>query len=206
MQYLYWDMGLNFFFILVIGYTGTPERLSIDRPRHSLFSLTNCVQVLVAFSLQLIGQISAIGIYTAVEPDYYTRYGGMENAIENYHSLGWFPNGKLESDVMFLFVNNVYVAMMLAFNIAQPWRKPFYTNLPLMISVVVTLFYNQVLLLWEGGTWSEFEINYLPSFRIRVVLLLTSWAFSAVIFINQKIVMEPFSNYLVKKYPQKKWL
>lgn len=63
LQYLYWDLVLNFFFIVFIGYTKTAEKLSVDRPRSSLFGLTNLGQMIIAFGIQVAGQISIIAIF-----------------------------------------------------------------------------------------------------------------------------------------------
>jgi hypothetical protein len=59
-QYLYWDLAGNFFFFLTFGYTGTVEKLTKERPNSSLFSITNIVQVLSMFLIQLIGQVCMI--------------------------------------------------------------------------------------------------------------------------------------------------
>lgn len=59
-QYLYWDLGGNFFFFLTFGYTGTVKTLSKHVPNNSLFCLTNVFQVVFMFIIQLIGQISMI--------------------------------------------------------------------------------------------------------------------------------------------------
>jgi magnesium-transporting ATPase (P-type) len=93
MQYLYWDLILNFFFIVFVGYTATAKKLSIERPRSSLFSFTNLFQMMSAFALQLAGQISIIAIYQLVEADYYYSNGGMGNAIETYAKEKVFTGG-----------------------------------------------------------------------------------------------------------------
>lgn len=54
-QYMYWDMGCNFFFIILVGYTATADNLSIERPSNSLFCFSNLFQVLFAFILVVIG-------------------------------------------------------------------------------------------------------------------------------------------------------
>lgn len=78
-QYLYWDVCLNFFLILFIGYTGTADKLSIQRPRNSLFSLTNTVQIIIMFILQFAGQICSILLFEYTDPTYYADFGGIEN-------------------------------------------------------------------------------------------------------------------------------
>ena len=62
-HYLYWDLVLNFGYILFIGNTATSKELSVDRPRSSLFCFTNLFQMVFAFAVQVAGQISWIAIY-----------------------------------------------------------------------------------------------------------------------------------------------
>lgn len=70
-QFLYWDLCMNFFLILFIGYTKTSDKLSIEKPRNSLFSFTNLLQMMIMFGIQFAGQIVSIIIFMEVEPDYY---------------------------------------------------------------------------------------------------------------------------------------
>jgi cation-transporting P-type ATPase 13A2 len=63
LQYLYWDLCLNFFFIVFIGNTQTAEKLTPERPRSSLFCFTNLLQMIIIFAIQLAGQISIIAIF-----------------------------------------------------------------------------------------------------------------------------------------------
>jgi cation-transporting ATPase 13A3/4/5 len=62
-QYLYWDLCLNFLFIIFVGYTGTADSLSIEKPRNSLFSFTNLFQMIITFGLQICGQIIMIVVF-----------------------------------------------------------------------------------------------------------------------------------------------
>lgn len=57
LQYLYWDIFCNFLFFLTIGYTKTADKLSVSRPNGSLFAVSNLVQVLLIFGIQLMGQL-----------------------------------------------------------------------------------------------------------------------------------------------------
>ena len=59
-HYLYWDIGCNFFFIIFVGYTATSQKLSIAIPNNSLLCVTNLFQVLFAFGINILGQISMI--------------------------------------------------------------------------------------------------------------------------------------------------
>ncbi len=63
LQYLYWDLCLNFAFIVFIGNTRTADTLTPDRPRSSLFCFTNLFQMIIVFGIQAAGQISMIAIF-----------------------------------------------------------------------------------------------------------------------------------------------
>lgn len=87
-NYLYWDIVCNFFFIVVIGYTATAEKLSIEKPNNSLFCLTNMVQILIAFGLQVLGQIMMIVAISGTfsEQMNYFSIGGTEVNTVKYLS------------------------------------------------------------------------------------------------------------------------
>lgn len=205
-QYLYWDLCLNFFFIVFIGYTRTAAELSIEKPRSSLFSLTNLMTMLTTFGIQVAGQISFIAIFQAANSEYYWANGGMDNAITTYESEEGFFLG-LEANILFVFVNNIYVVTMIAFNIAKPWREYFFTNLPLMIAIVLTLMYNQFLIFWSDASWVEFHASdYVPDYTMRWIVFGASWGFGLVIFVNKKLILDPLSDKLIKAYPHVHWL
>ena len=62
LQFLYWDLGCNFFFFLTIGYTASEDKLSKLIPSDSLFSLSNVLCVTIMFALQLTCQIISLVI------------------------------------------------------------------------------------------------------------------------------------------------
>ena len=76
-----------------------------------------------------------------------------------------------------------------------------------MIVIILTLLYNHILIFWTDGSLADLAAaDYMPSYRMRWITFGVSWAYSIVILVNQKLIMEPLSNWLVKKYPQYKWL
>lgn len=85
-DYLYWDIFCNFFFIVVIGYTATEDKLSIDKPNNSLFCFTNLAQVMIVFGIQVLGQISMILTLSGAfnETLNYANIGGMEFNKQKY--------------------------------------------------------------------------------------------------------------------------
>jgi hypothetical protein len=133
--------------------------------------------------------------------------GGMDNAKINYDDAGSSFVPGLESNILYIFTNNIYVITMVAYNISKPWREGFYTNLPLMIMIGLALLYNHIILFWAEGTWVLlFDSKWLPDYNSRWVIFGASWGFGLIIYFLQKVVFEPTSNWLVKKYPQHKWL
>ena len=205
-QYLQWDL-YNFAFILVIGYTATATKLTVQRPRGSLFCFTNLLQVLVAFLIQVAGQISVIALYERVNYEVYWSLGGMQNSIAAFEASGDFSKFLLEGDTVFLFVNNIYLSLMLTFSIAKPWRAYFFTNIPLMVIIAFVVFWNIFIILYSTPNLNALllESNF-PTMTIRWAIFAFSVGFSILIYVNQKLILEPLSAYLIKKYPHKKWL
>ena len=85
-HFLFWDIGCNFFFIVFVGYTATTKKLSLAIPNNSLFCFTNLFQVLAAFFLNVVGQISVIlalsGLFATATD--YANTGGIQNAKALY--------------------------------------------------------------------------------------------------------------------------
>lgn len=155
------------------------------------------------------GQILIIVAYATIfnENNFYDFFGGMDNAIKRYDDAGEeFVNDTPECNAVFYFINPIYTLGSLAFIIAYPWRKPFYTNVLLMIVVVLTLGYSTIMVIFPEASWDQFLITYLPSRRFRGYIIGISYAFGLFLYFNQKLIMEPLSAYLVKKYPHLTWL
>jgi len=89
-EYMYWDIGCNFFFILFVGYTATADKLSIERPSNSLFCFSNLFQVMFSFALNVIGQICMVlalsGAFSSVVS--YSVNGGFDVNLAAYLSNG----------------------------------------------------------------------------------------------------------------------
>ena len=75
-QYLFWDIGCNLFFFLLVGRIGSASELTKDRPNATLFSVSNLSYVIVMVILQAVGQMSVIlalsGVF-AEENNYFEK-------------------------------------------------------------------------------------------------------------------------------------
>lgn len=90
---------------------------------------------------------------------------------------------------MFVFVNNIYLVSVLSFNISHPWRKEFYTNVPLVLAALLAFAYNIVMTLWSDADWDIFKLKHLVSFEVRLYLMIASVSFSIFIYVSQKCVL-----------------
>lgn len=149
LEYLYWDLGCNFFFFLTIGYTPCATTLSVLRPNDRLFSFSNMFCVLVAFLIQMAGQFLVIillagnTIFTSIL-QYYT-YAGTDVNLAAYLATGDWNTASYEVQSIFMFSNFMYIFTVLAFTIGAPWKRPFFFN-PFFLLVLVLIFTYSVLI------------------------------------------------------------
>ena len=95
---------------------------------------------------------------------------------------------------------------VLAFNISKPWRKEFFTNIPLVLIAVLVLVFNILMSLFDWADWSEFELIHLQKDDVRYFLLLESLCFAVFLYVAQKCVLEPLTFRLARKYERKSWI
>lgn len=59
-----------------------------------------------------------------------------------------FVTNCFENNILFLYVNFIYIFTLLAFSISKPWRKEFYSNVPFTILLVLVLALSSVLVVF----------------------------------------------------------
>lgn len=111
-----------------------------------------------------------------------------------------------ETNILFLFTNFMYIFSLLAFSIAKPWRKNFWTNLPFMIVLFIAFTYCVLITVVPDSRLVVFEISWMGSERLNGFILGISILFSVFIYSVQKFIFEPGSVWLKEKYPEKTWL
>ena len=94
------------------------------------------------FVIQVGGHILAILIFIWVDEEYYYKYGGFEVNKEYYEENEDFRLDGVEGSIIFVFANNIYLFSVLAFNISRPWRREFWTNIPLVVISILVLVFN----------------------------------------------------------------
>lgn len=207
-HYLYWDIGCNFFFIVVFGFTATANKLSAAIPNNSLFCFTNLFQILFYFGVNVIGQVSMVlalaGKFNSTIN--YDTVGGMTVNSERYTAEeGWLVDSP-EGNILFLFSNFLYLATLCAFSIGAPWRKPFFTNIPFMIVLVIITTYTVLIVVVPASRLEGFNIAYIDDGQLRGFILGIAILFGVSVFTIQKFIWEPLAIWLRENYPDKKWL
>lgn len=188
LHYLYWDIGCNFFFIVFVGYTSTSQRLSVAIPNNSLLCVTNMFQVLFAFGINVIGQISmilAISGPFAVETDY-ANTGGVDNGRAYYLAEEDFNLESPEVNVLFLFSNFMYLFTLLAFNIGEPWRRNIFTNIPFMGVFVFIIIYTILIVFVPDTRIPDFFLIHIHSTNLEGFILGMGLLFGLAIYLLQK--------------------
>jgi len=113
----------------------------------------------------------------------------------------------VEANAIFIFVNNLYLFTALAFNISRPWRKEAFTNPPLIIVTLLGVAYNTLIAVVSASRLGVFELSNMPDERnLALTIYLGGLGLSLFLYINQKCIMEPLSERLIKNHPDKKWL
>jgi hypothetical protein len=83
----------------------------------------------------------------------------------------------------------MYIFSLLAFSIAKPWRKNFWTNLPFMIVLFIVFTYCVLLTVVPESRWDEFDVSFMISERLNGFILGISILFSAFIYGVQKFIL-----------------
>ena len=190
LHYLYWDIGCNFFFIVVFGFTAPADKLSVAIPNNSLFCFTNLFSVLFFFGINVLGQVSMLLAFSGVFNDTigYTSIAGMDNNRAIYiENEGWSQDSP-EANILFLFSNFLYLFTMIAFSIGAPWRKPFFTNIPFMIVFVVIITYTILIVVVPGARLDAFQIGYISDSGLSWFILGIGLLFGIVFFFIQKFI------------------
>lgn len=100
----------------------------------------------------------------------------------------------------------MYIFTLIAFTIGQPWKKPFFTNLPFMIVLFISITYSIIIVMVPAARIPIFNVEYMNYDNINGFVLGMALGFGLFIFILQKAILEPFSLWLRMKYPEKTWL
>ena len=83
----------------------------------------------------------------------------------------------------------MYIASLLAFSLAKPWRKDFWTNLPFMIVLVIVLSYSFLMTVAPETRLGLFQMSWMKSDVLNGYVLAVSMTFSFFIYWTQKFIL-----------------
>jgi len=149
-QFLYIDLVALVPLSIVQAWTGSYEKLSNDVPTATLFYFPVLASVIVSSMIQAAFQ--AYFFYNVQKQPFYEPIDPSEFVFGNAAPC-------FEGTVLFMIANTQYLVTCLAFSVAKPFRKPFWTNSPFLICVIVLVFVDTALVfvpfdnafgLWAG--------------------------------------------------------
>ena len=140
MQFLWQDLCIIVPIFVTMSYTGPHEELSIDLPPDSLFSSSCLISVFGQISLQFLGQLALLFIL---------KQRAFFVPAEKYRPDPLeFNFQAMENGTLFAFSSLLIIASIIAFSIGKPFRKPWYTNFPFSIAVILSFVALCGLFLW----------------------------------------------------------
>ncbi|XP_033763679.1 probable cation-transporting ATPase 13A3 isoform X1 [Pecten maximus] len=162
-QFLYVDLVITTSIAIFMGYTKPTLVLSPKRPPGSLVKLSNLLSIIVHVVLVALVQVGAL--FYLKSQSWYTRALPSHDA-EN--TKCW------ETTTIFLVSSYLYMAVAFCFSRGPPYRKPIYTNIPYLITLVsLVSFSTMMLLLAPHPILNFFGIMPLweKSFDFRLLML-----------------------------------
>lgn len=148
-QFLYIDIFLIIPFCLFMGNTKSYPRLSRELPQQSLLNLPVLFSILGHF-LIVIGLQIAIFWVLSLQSWFVPLDPSLDpDDVKNIECM--------ENTTLFLFGNFQYVGSVLAFSVSKPFRKPIYTNIPLLLIFIVIMAMNSFVVVFSHGFfWKAF--------------------------------------------------
>ncbi|KAL4220880.1 hypothetical protein ACF0H5_019146 [Mactra antiquata] len=143
-QFLYIDLCITTVIAILMGYTGAYERLVVRRPEGSLVKANNLLSILLQVVCAAIFQTAALLYlksqtwYEQVEPE-----GGEMKVC-------W------EGTVIFLSSSFQYIVVAFCYSKGPPFRKPIYTNVPFLISLLILTGFSVLLVMSPWKPLQEF--------------------------------------------------
>ena len=93
-----------------------------------------------------------------------------------------------ETNILFLFVNFIYLTTLVAFTLGQPWKKSVYTNKIFMVILTVVLTFTIVIVLVPEAGLLGFKMVFINDIGMNGFVLGLAFFFSLAIFIFQKAI------------------
>ena len=182
-QYLIQDLLFTTVLAGVMGFTGPAKKLNKQRPPARLMSLGIWLPVLAQFLTVAVFQLAALGLLRS--QSWYTQFDPTPDGQENRDTTCFSrtmvntPRCSMsyENSTVFLLSLGQFLITALVFNKGPPHRQPLYTNVWLLLAIIVQTLFLVYLILSPGGNGVTSTFSGLvpfPSseFRWKLLVLL----------------------------------
>jgi len=159
-EFLWIDLFIVMPLAFVSEWTGPYERLTKRRPVATLMGWNVITSLLAQNLINIFFQLLAIGLLT--QQDWYTP---LEIEAHSDNSQCY------EVTTIFLFSNFQYITSVFAYSVGKPFRQPFYTNIPYVVTLVLMTAVNLVLLLYPPDFINEWFLMLDMPQDFRLLLL-----------------------------------
>ncbi|KAL3862341.1 hypothetical protein ACJMK2_008316 [Sinanodonta woodiana] len=136
MQFLYIDLVITTTVAILMGYTKSYHKLVAQRPEGSLVKLSNLLSILIQVVLAVVILVAAL---------LYLRSQAWYKQVPLSKSLDirvcW------ETTVIFAVSSFQYMTVAFVFSKGPPFRKPIYSNIPFLASLIVLVAFSTFLVL-----------------------------------------------------------
>jgi len=112
-----------------------------------------------------------------------------------------------EGTVLFIIGNSQYLVTCLAFSVAKPFRKPFWTNRPFLVCVIILIIMESLLLFLPlTGGFSNFFglLEFKDDFHYRYIVLIGILINAIVTVVAEKLIVHQLTRKWDRKNELKK--
>ncbi|XP_023726909.1 probable cation-transporting ATPase 13A3 isoform X2 [Cryptotermes secundus] len=170
-QFLYIDLVITTSIAVVMGRTGPASRLVSERPMGSLMSANNIIPLIMQVLVTVVVQIAAL--YLLMKQPWFEPIK-QEDAKGEIVAC-W------ENTTLFSVSSFQYLILAAVYSKGKPHRKPFYTNLLFLFTLVLFTGFSTVLLVYPVEPLAKlFEVMPISKKNQHVVFRLSLLAFPGV--------------------------
>jgi len=90
--------------------------------------------------------------------------------------FGRIANESYEATVLFMVANFQYMSTCIAFSIAEPFRRPIWTNIPFFVCLCLIFVFNSLCVFLPSDNWFSNAFNLLP-FKTKDGTSYYSWRY-----------------------------
>ena len=165
-QYLLEDLAIVLLFDFALGYTKPSKILSRVRPRGSLMHPFTVFSFIMQTTL-VVGFI-VLSMWLVQQQAWYDpfRLIRVEHWAEGELYVPYF-----ETTVNFIHSSFQYIIIALVFSIGHPHRRPLYTNIPMLVSIVLTAGILLLVLFISPKKIPLLELANIPDISYKLLML-----------------------------------